>query len=736
MPGAAADTGRVISAAHHKSAGLRRTAALAGIAAISLLAPSVCAAQSWAGAQPPTQVVHGCTVRPATACPRTDLRGAQLFGAHLRGADLHRARLGGANLVDADLRGARLGHADLSPATGPSVNGKNAGRLRPTHLTLADLRGARLGHARLERVVAVGADLRHAHLRRAGLRFADLADAYLAGADLRGADLHGAELRRADLRGADLRGADLQGTDLQAADLRGVRLQGANLVGAQLAGSSVTRLQLDEARVLCLTSAAGGAILRRDCPRLGIKGGVPIPSLLAPHRTGPARGHVRHVRVPTGPRLAAPPAGPRAGRADAASASSAAGCNPEPGADCEGAYRAQTSNPGAYAPGSDLYLADFDLANLEGADLEGSFLAAAQFDGANLSRANLSHTTGGLQPQTDVSTNYDYANLEGADFTGANLRGAQFLGANLRGANLEGADLSEAYLYGADLRGANLQGATMEGTQLTSAGMQEANLLGSFLYDASFSYTNFEGALLGVYMQGAPGGGFSGQEGSLNLDQAGWTCQTTLPGGQLDSDDCTFTFKLVGELIAGIAESVDGFEFGAVSSSVVTTAVRSALEDTTSDLGGTGIRLANWALFQGSPSGLTEIVASSSTLNALQTNVLPVVKLVGVKVGGIAWEVVAPPSKVTPETALAAWERAHGDNPSLAFGNFVYSPVEEWTDQWEANLYAWWGTKTRGDEYARIAGCPMAESSAGWSCEVTGNPVSPAGAPTAQIAGA
>lgn len=718
----------MISAAHRRrSTALQRTAALATIAAISLLAPSACAARSWAGAPPPARVINGCTVRPATACPRADLRGTQLFGAHLRGADLHRARLGGANLADADLRGARLGRADLSPATGPSVNGKNAGRLRPTLLTLADLRGARLGRARLERVVAIGADLRHARLRRTDLRFADLADGSLARADLRGADLHGADLRRADLRGADLRGADLRGTDLQDADLRGVRLDGANLVRAQLAGSSVTRRQLDQAKVLCLTSAAGGAIVRRDCARLGIKGGVPIPSLLAPHRAGPARGHVHHVRVPTGPRLAAPPAGPGTRRGGVASASSAAACNPEPGADCEGAYRPHASGPGAYAPGSDLYLADFDWADLEGANLEGSFLATAQFDGANLSRANLSHTTGGLQPQTDVSTNYNYANLEDADFAGANLRGA----------NLEGADLSEANLYGAYLRGADLQGAIMEGTQLTSAGLQEANLLGSFLYDASFSYTNFEGALLGVYMLGAPTGGFSGQEGSLNIDQAGWTCRTTLPGGQLDSDDCTFAFKLIGELIAGVAQSVDGFEFGVVSSSVVTTAVRSALEDTTSDLGGTAIQLANWALFEGSPSGLTEIVAGSSVLNALETNLLPVVKLVGVKVGDIAWEVVAPPSKVTPETALAAWERAHSANPSLAFGNFIYSPVEEWTDQWEANLYAWWGTKTRGDEYARIAGCPFAESlgAATWSCEVTGNPVIPAGAPTVHVAG-
>ncbi|EIE9272636.1 pentapeptide repeat-containing protein, partial [Salmonella enterica] len=39
---------------------------------------------------------------------RADLRGANLYGANLRGADLRGANLYGANLCDADLRGANL----------------------------------------------------------------------------------------------------------------------------------------------------------------------------------------------------------------------------------------------------------------------------------------------------------------------------------------------------------------------------------------------------------------------------------------------------------------------------------------------------------------------------------------------------------------------------------------------------------------------------------------------------
>ena len=84
-----------------------------------------------------------------------DLRGADLYGANLRGADLRGADLYGANLRYANLRGADL----------------------------------------------YGADLRYANLRGADLY----------GANLRGADLYGANLRGANLRGADLRGANLNG---------------------------------------------------------------------------------------------------------------------------------------------------------------------------------------------------------------------------------------------------------------------------------------------------------------------------------------------------------------------------------------------------------------------------------------------------------------------------------------------------------------------------------------------
>jgi uncharacterized protein YjbI with pentapeptide repeats len=720
----------------------RRAGAVAALALLALLpgAPGAAAAQggAWVAGKPLPSVVRGCRLHPGVHCRGADLRLAQLFQASLHAADLRGARLGGANLAGADLRGARLAGAQLSPARRRSANGRGPGRLRPTILTLADLRGARLGRADLRRVSALGVDLSRARLQGADLRAAELADSRLQGANLRGADLRGADLRRTMLRGADLRGAGLRGADLHAADLRGARLDGANLVRADLGGALITRRQLVRARFLCMTAAAAGRLLRRDCGRLGIEDEVLTPTRLAPHLEGDAHGAVRHVRIRIGPRLAHRPRHRRRAARPAMASASSASCSPGPGADCAYAYRAYASGPGVYAPDSDLYMANFDWANLSGADLSGSFLAAAQFDGANLSDTNLSDTTGGLKPQTDVATNYNYANLERANLSGSNLRGAQFLGADLSFANLEGADLSEANLYGANLRGANLRGTIMEGTQLSAAGAQEADLLGSFAFDASFSQTNFEGALLGVYMQGAPGGGFSGEEHSLNLDQAGWTCGTVLPGGEVDNDDCRYTFQILATLIAGIAESVDGFEFGVVSNAALRTAIKSALQETTEDLGGTAIKLANWALFGGTPTELSEIVDSSAVIGAAQANVVPTVKLLGVKTGGIVWEVTAPSIDVTAEKALAAFKRASQSNTGLTLGEFVFNPIEEWSEQWEANLYTWWGTKSSGQHYAYAVGCPIREvlpEEPQYLCEMTGEPVMPPGAPGAAVVG-
>ncbi|ECO4969573.1 pentapeptide repeat-containing protein, partial [Salmonella enterica] len=98
----------------------------------------------------------------------SDLRGANLCDANLRGSDLR-----GANLCDANLRGS-------------------------------DLRGS---------------DLRGANLCDANLCDANLCDANLCDTNLRDTNLRGANLCGSDLRGANLCGSDLRGANLCDANL-------------------------------------------------------------------------------------------------------------------------------------------------------------------------------------------------------------------------------------------------------------------------------------------------------------------------------------------------------------------------------------------------------------------------------------------------------------------------------------------------------------------------------------
>jgi uncharacterized protein YjbI with pentapeptide repeats len=141
----------------------------------------------------------------------SDLRHAQLRGAHLQRANLSEAHLEGAYLNKAHLEGADLNKAHLQRAN-----------LRKAHLegallALADLEGADLTHANLEEAFFFGAhlegaDLAETNLERAGLGGANLEGAYLSGANLEGAFLGSAHLERATLRDARLEDADLEGT--------------------------------------------------------------------------------------------------------------------------------------------------------------------------------------------------------------------------------------------------------------------------------------------------------------------------------------------------------------------------------------------------------------------------------------------------------------------------------------------------------------------------------------------
>jgi uncharacterized protein YjbI with pentapeptide repeats len=90
-----------------------------------------------------------------------------------------------------------------------------------SNLSGANLYGANLSGANLYGADLSGANLYGADLSRADLSRADLSEANLSGADLSGADLYGADLCRADLSGANLSRADLSGANLSRADLSG-----------------------------------------------------------------------------------------------------------------------------------------------------------------------------------------------------------------------------------------------------------------------------------------------------------------------------------------------------------------------------------------------------------------------------------------------------------------------------------------------------------------------------------
>ena len=194
--------------------------------------------------------------------PYADLRGADLAGAHLRGATLFSADLAGAHLQHANLTGASLINANL---TGASLQAAN---LTGAILINADLAGAHLRysylpHADLRGADLTGADLRGAHLQGARLHNADLAGASLTGASLLNADLSEADLRYATLSGADLTGADLTGADLRDAKLRHATLSGADLRGANLTGAVGT--EDFTGALACDTAPLPGAALL-PCP--------------------------------------------------------------------------------------------------------------------------------------------------------------------------------------------------------------------------------------------------------------------------------------------------------------------------------------------------------------------------------------------------------------------------------------------------------------------------------------
>ena len=152
----------------------------------------------------------------------------------------------GIKLSGQDLRfsGQDFSWLDLSAS---QVDGLHRYIWSQVNLRGANLFGAHLQGANLSWTQLQGAKLPWAHLQDADLSGAELQDANLSEAFLQGAKLSNALLQGAKLLGAQLQGANLLVTNLQGADLSWAQLQGANLLGAQLQGADLSQAELQYA---------------------------------------------------------------------------------------------------------------------------------------------------------------------------------------------------------------------------------------------------------------------------------------------------------------------------------------------------------------------------------------------------------------------------------------------------------------------------------------------------------
>ncbi|MEP0518521.1 MAG: pentapeptide repeat-containing protein [Hyphomicrobiales bacterium] len=172
----------------------------------------------------------------------TNLSGASLIGADLRGAFFEKANLQGVLLMGGDLEGAFLNGADLKGAF------LDIARLVGVDLSGANLEGAHLLKANLKRANLLGAQLSGAILAGTNLTEADLKGVDLTGAHLTNSDLSGANLTSASLAGAVLIHSDLSGTNLTSASLASAVLVDADLTDADLTNATVSTEQLRTAK--------------------------------------------------------------------------------------------------------------------------------------------------------------------------------------------------------------------------------------------------------------------------------------------------------------------------------------------------------------------------------------------------------------------------------------------------------------------------------------------------------
>ncbi len=411
----------------------------------------------------------------------------------------------------------------------------------------------------------VGCDLNGTSLSGIILRGANLKKASLRGADLRGTDLYEAKLREADLRGADLQRADLHGADLSNAEMRYADLNKANIKGANLINTK-----------FCNTTMPDGSIANRDCypaqqetnQSSKLHSGEAAKKKLL--ETKECVGCDLQGVVLRGANLAkASLAGVILYNADLRY--SDLGTANLSKADLRKATLCGADLRGANLRGVDLREARLISANLRHADLSGANLTDAR--NANSSGAKFCNTT---MPNGSIANRDCYAAqadtnqrsevlsgeaaqkklvetnecigcdlngadlyaalLSNADLSGTDLSGTNLHRASLRDANLSGANLSGAYLWNADLGNANLAGANLSAANLLGANLLGANLLGANLLGANLRVANLNNAKL-----------YSPKFNQPNLSKADLLeaaldsakfCNTTMPDGSINNDDC------------------------------------------------------------------------------------------------------------------------------------------------------------------------------------------------------
>jgi uncharacterized protein YjbI with pentapeptide repeats len=180
-----------------------------------------------------------------------DLTGADLGDADVRQVDFSGAIL---NRVKLDRAWADNAHFVYSDLQGASIW---AAQLRGALLDHSKLQGASLNLAQLQGASLVEAQLQGASLDSVGLQGGSLDDAQLQGASLDDVHLQAASLDSAGLQGASLDHAQLHGATLDSAGL-----QGASLVGAKLQGTSF--------RNVFVWRADGGAANWKDTRVAGV----------------------------------------------------------------------------------------------------------------------------------------------------------------------------------------------------------------------------------------------------------------------------------------------------------------------------------------------------------------------------------------------------------------------------------------------------------------------------------